>query len=215
MKDDKERICKVSEAVQQLALSKPFILESISTKTINYTKMADYLLPEIEELVDEKPSLPAVNMALRRFAQKYMEGEFKQEEQPKCTQKLKGHTDRSYQINISTGYCGISDTPSILTNILQYADNPTEIYTGIGVDGKTYLFLNSESVKPIKQKLPQSALIEDSCIKISISADSNSISTTEDFNMKIYRNKFPFSLIQLRGSESTIFCRTIDLAAIL
>ena len=63
MKDDKERICKVSEAVQQLALSKPFILESISTKTINYTKMADYLLPEIEELVDEKPSLPAVNMA--------------------------------------------------------------------------------------------------------------------------------------------------------
>lgn len=216
MKDDKEKICKVSDAVQQLTLSKPFILETITTKTINYTKMADYLLPEIEKLVDEKPSLPAVNMALRRFAQKYMEGEMDQYLPPEPkTSKETATPENSYQITISNGYCGLSDTPESIARMLQPNCGLTEIYAGTGIDGRTYLFINNEAAVSIKQAAPPSTVIEDSCIRISISTDSNPASTAERFSMKIKENRFHFALMQLTGTEFTVFCRTADLATIL
>ena len=215
MKDEKDKICKVSDAVQQLTLSKPFILETIATKTINYTKMADYLLPEIEELVDERPSLPAVNMALRRYAQKYMDGEFGSIAEMERKSDDQEQAESSYQITLSNGYCGLSGSPDDLARLLQHADDLTEMYSGIGIDGRTYLFINGEAASQIKQKMPSSVMIEESCIRISISADSNPISTAERFSTRIEENRFPFSLIQLSGSRSTVFCRTADLAIIL
>ena len=83
--EEQDKSVKVSDAVQQLASSKSFILQAIKTKTINYTKVAEYLLPEIENLVGEKTSVPAVNMSLRRFSQRYINGEILIEEKTECT----------------------------------------------------------------------------------------------------------------------------------
>jgi hypothetical protein len=107
---------KTSEAVQILAFRKPFIITSIISKTINYTKTAEYLLPEIEHLISEKPTIPAINMALRRFAQQYLLN---------LPQINKEHPIESPSLiqNILTNY-EIS-----IKNDLWFFKIPTDIYT--------------------------------------------------------------------------------------
>jgi hypothetical protein len=58
----------VSSAIKEIVDSKPMLYEAIYQGIVNYANLAETLKPEIELMVGEKVELPAIVMALRRYA---------------------------------------------------------------------------------------------------------------------------------------------------
>lgn len=57
----------ISQAVESILLSKPFILDALNDNIINFTSLAEYLRPDISRLLKKEVNTGAVVMAIRRF----------------------------------------------------------------------------------------------------------------------------------------------------
>ena len=60
----------VSAAIKEIVDSKPMMYEAIAQGIVNYANLAEKLRPEIELMIGSKVELPAIVMALRRYAER-------------------------------------------------------------------------------------------------------------------------------------------------
>jgi len=98
----------VSAAIKEIVDSKPMLYEAISQGIVNYANLADSLKSEIELMTGEKVELPAIVMALRRYAERM---------KPAAEKKLP-FTTKS-EIVMKTGLMDITfvKTPALLSRM--------------------------------------------------------------------------------------------------
>lgn len=57
----------ISQAVENIINRKPFIIEALNDGIINYTSLAKFIKPEVEQSLNKKVNEGAIIMSLRRF----------------------------------------------------------------------------------------------------------------------------------------------------
>ena len=83
----------VSFWVGKIIEKQPFVIDALSKGLINHAALADSMIPELEEKLKKKVKFSAVNMAIRRFAEK-LEKSYK----PKI--KFSKNTDLTLKSNL-------------------------------------------------------------------------------------------------------------------
>ncbi len=103
----------VSSAIKEIVDSKPMLYEAINQGIVNYANLAENLKPEIELMVGDKIELPAIVMALRRYAERMKP--ILEKKMPFCYKS---------EIVMKTGLIDISfvKTPSLLLRLKKLYD---------------------------------------------------------------------------------------------
>ncbi|MCG8411181.1 MAG: aspartate kinase [Bacteroidales bacterium] len=57
----------ISQAVSQILASKPFIQEALTDGIINYSALANFMQPEVEDILKKKVNTGAIVMSIRRY----------------------------------------------------------------------------------------------------------------------------------------------------
>ncbi len=98
----------ISSAIKEIVDSKPMLYEAMNQGIVNYANLAENLRPEVQMMVGGKVELPAIIMALRRYAERM---------KPLAEKKMP--FSFKSEIVMKTGLMDITlvKTPSLLTKL--------------------------------------------------------------------------------------------------
>jgi len=113
----------VSFWVGKIIEKQPFVVDSLAKGLINHAALAESMIPELEEKLKKKVKFSAVNMAIRRFAEK-LEKNYK----PKI--RFKKNTDITLKSNLIA--LAIKNQKGVSSNI-------KELYNKIHMDAGDFL----------------------------------------------------------------------------